>query len=99
MLPDSNPSNTQRSMPCSLVTTFGARSRYLAGTWWSNMSGGSMTWSSMLTRIMSSVRISWSLPEAVERECAFARDGPLLVVRQPLQRLGQLLGDPWELGV
>ena len=39
------------------MTTCGTRSRYLAGAWRSNMSGGSTTWSSMLTRIRSSTFI------------------------------------------
>ena len=43
------------STPLSSVTTIGASSLYLAGTWLRNMSGGSTTWSSMLTRIRSSM--------------------------------------------
>ena len=45
------------STPLSSVTTTGASGLYLAGTWLRNMSGGSTTWSSMLTRIRSSVCI------------------------------------------
>ena len=49
-----SPLNTHSSMPSSLRTTLGMASRHLAGTWFRNMSGGSIMWSSMLTRIMSS---------------------------------------------
>ncbi len=37
------PSNTQRLLPSSLVTSFGARSFHFAGTWLSHMSAGSQT--------------------------------------------------------
>src|SRR4051794_618287 len=50
------PWNTHSSTPVSgLRTTFGTWSFHLSGTWFTNMSGGSMKWSSMLTRIMSSI--------------------------------------------
>ena len=52
------PWNIHCSTPLSSATTFGASSAYFAGTWRSNMSGGSTTWSSMLTRIMSSIRMA-----------------------------------------
>src|SRR5271163_1529744 len=48
-----SPWKTQRSMPSS-CTTLGASSSHFFGTWFSYMSGGSIMWSSMLTRIMSS---------------------------------------------
>src|SRR4051794_33724867 len=51
------PSNTQTSLPSGLRMFFGALSRHFAGTWLSNMFGGSTTWSSTLTRIMSSTRM------------------------------------------
>src|SRR4051794_4924442 len=50
-----SPWKTHSSMPASLRTTLGAWSRHLAGTWLSYMVGGSIMWSSMLTRIMSSI--------------------------------------------
>ena len=50
-----SPWNTHSSVPSSLRTTLGAWSRHFAGTWFSNMSGGSTMWSSMLTRIISSI--------------------------------------------
>ena len=46
------------STPWSFVTTLGASSLYFSGTCRSNMSRGSITWSSMLTRIMSSIRMA-----------------------------------------
>src|ERR1700733_12794156 len=48
-----SPWKTQRSMPSSW-TTLGASSSHFFGTLFSYMSGGSIMWSSMLTRIMSS---------------------------------------------
>src|SRR3954454_4144838 len=54
MEPISWPSNCHFSLPSAPITMCGNRSRYLAGPWRSNMSGGSTTWSSMLTRIRSS---------------------------------------------
>ncbi len=48
-----SPWKTQRSMPSS-CTTLGASSSHFFGTWFSYMLGGSIMWSSMLTRIMSS---------------------------------------------
>src|SRR5580704_6490534 len=48
-----SPWKTQRSMPSS-CTTLGASSSHFFGTWCSYMLGGSIMWSSMLTRIMSS---------------------------------------------
>ena len=48
------PSNVQTSSPRSLWTIFGAWSLYFSGRWPSNMSGGSTTWSSTLTRMRSS---------------------------------------------
>ena len=58
------PWNTHSSTPCSLRTTLGTSSRHLAGTWFSYMSGGSMKWSSMLTRIMSSICMKCSSSSA-----------------------------------
>ena len=49
------PSNTQASVPSGLVTTLGTSSLYRSGMCPSNMSGGSTTWSSTETRIMSSI--------------------------------------------
>src|SRR5262245_43065325 len=49
------PWNHHSSTPLSLRTTFGISSSHFAGTWFSYMSGGSTMWSSMLTRIMSSI--------------------------------------------
>ena len=45
------------SVPSSWCTTCGAMSWYFAGRWRSNTSGGSTTWSSTLTMIMSSICI------------------------------------------
>jgi hypothetical protein len=42
------------STPSAFLITFGTRSWYFAGTWLANRSGGSIMWSSMLTRIISS---------------------------------------------
>src|SRR5262245_45382215 len=49
------PWNTHSSTPASLRTTWGTLSFHFSGTWLSYMSGGSTMWSSMLTRIMSSI--------------------------------------------
>ena len=49
------PGTPTRRCPASLRTTFGTWSSHFAGTWFSYMSGGSIMWSSMLTRIMSSI--------------------------------------------
>src|ERR1700691_2361930 len=57
-----SPWKTQRSMPSSW-TTFGASSSHLFGTWFSYMLGGSIMWSSMLTRIMSSRFMVCSCPD------------------------------------
>ncbi len=48
-----SPWKTHWSTPSSW-TTCGASLSHRFGTWFSNMSGGSIMWSSMLTRIMSS---------------------------------------------
>src|SRR4051794_14498870 len=48
-----SPWNTHSSTPSALRTTLGTSSANFAGTWFLNMSGGSIMWSSMLTRIMS----------------------------------------------
>ena len=50
-----SPWNVHSSTPCSLRTIFGAWSSHFAGRWFLYMSGGSTMWSSMLTRIMSSI--------------------------------------------
>ena len=55
------PWNSHSSTPRSLRTTFGTASFHFAGTWFSYMSGGSTMWSSMLTRIMSSICMATSL--------------------------------------
>src|SRR4051794_40438651 len=52
--PVGRPRYIQRSTPCSSVTTRGTSSACLAATRPANMSGGSTTWSSMLTRRRSS---------------------------------------------
>src|SRR6478609_1748916 len=57
MFGSSWPSYNQTSLPLAFWMTLGARSLYLAGRWLANMSGGSTTWSSTDTRIMSSVRM------------------------------------------
>ena len=49
-----SPWKTHWSMPSS-CTTLGASSAHFFGTWFSYMCGGSIMWSSMLTRIMSSM--------------------------------------------
>ena len=49
------PWNSHSSVPSAPRTTLGTWSAHLAGTWPSYMSGGSIMWSSMLTRIMSSI--------------------------------------------
>jgi hypothetical protein len=67
------PSNTQTSDPSALWTSFGARLFHCAGTWRSHMSGGSQTWSSTLTRIMSSICM---IPSSVARWLA-GRDAAL----------------------
>src|SRR5436305_5048297 len=54
MLGISLPSYTQTSVPSARLTLLGAMSFHLSGKWFSNMSGGSTTWSSTLTRIRSS---------------------------------------------
>ena len=56
-----SPWNTHRSIPSSL-TTLGASSSHFLGTWFSYMCGGSIMWSSMLTRIMSSMFMGCSSP-------------------------------------
>src|SRR3954454_23711554 len=48
-----SPWKTHSSTPSALRTTLGTWSAHFAGTWFLNMSGGSIMWSSMLTRIMS----------------------------------------------
>src|SRR4029077_3328424 len=50
--------NFHASVPSSRCSMWGATSRYFAGRWCSNTSGGSTTWSSTLTRMRSSVRIA-----------------------------------------
>src|ERR1700712_656270 len=47
------PSNSQYSLPSSASLTRGAWSFHFAGMWASHIVGGSTTWSSTLTRIMS----------------------------------------------
>ena len=49
------PSNSQTSLPSVLRSRRGALSFHFSGRWLSNMSGGSQTWSSTLTRIISSI--------------------------------------------
>src|SRR2546423_14372187 len=66
MFGTSNSRNCHTSVPSSLWMTLGARSRYLAGRWRSNRSGGSTTWSSTLTMIMSSVFMRFSVPSGRE---------------------------------
>ena len=67
------PWNTHSSTPWSLRTTLGTSSANLAGTWFLYMSGGSIMWSSMLTRTMSSMRMGNSLRAGslgIPRHCA-----------------------------
>ena len=72
MFPSSAPSYNQALVPSARVTNCGAKSTYLAGSRPSNTLGGSTTWSSTLTRIMSSASITHPLPfapgDAVEYE-------------------------------
>src|SRR3954464_5870112 len=88
------PSNTHTSLPSGLRMFFGALSRHFAGTWLSNMSGGSTTWSSTLTRIMSSTRIGAPRQPFVHTDASDDRrvDG---VWKASSQRLtnGRLIGD------
>ena len=53
-----SPWKCHSSTPSALRTTRGISSFHLSGTWFSNRSGGSIMWSSMLTRIMSSICMS-----------------------------------------
>src|SRR5256714_7890691 len=66
MFGTSNSRNCHTSVPSSLWMTLGATSRYLAGRWRSNRSGGSTTWSSTPTMIMSSVFMRFSVPSGRE---------------------------------
>jgi hypothetical protein len=50
-----DPWKCHSSTPLAFLTTFGTASCHFAGTWFLYMSGGSIMWSSMLTRIMSSI--------------------------------------------
>src|SRR6202044_2604878 len=59
-----SPWKTQRSMPSS-CTTLGASSSHFFGTWFSYMLGGSIMWSSILTRIMSSRFMVCSSPDGI----------------------------------
>src|SRR5574338_258908 len=68
------PSNTQTSLPSGLWTSRGARSFHFAGTWRSHMSGGSHTWSSTLTRIMSFICMAGSF--RVPRTARSRRSAP-----------------------
>src|SRR5262249_18228354 len=60
-------SYTQTSMP-SRCTFFGANSIHLSGRWPSKRSGGSTTWSSTLTRIMSSALMGTPLSAKQDRQ-------------------------------
>src|SRR5581483_7799797 len=68
MFGSSWPRNDKTSVPSSFVTTRGASSAYFAGRWPSHMPGGSTTWSSTETRIMSSSCMG--VPLVVEAEDA-----------------------------
>src|SRR5215207_4812022 len=85
------PSNNHFSLPSSPITTCGTRSRYFDGEWRSNMSGGSTTWSSMLTRIRSSTCMA-VLPRsaACPHRIALPQEGPARRLRrlQPEERGG-----------
>ena len=61
-------------MPSSW-TTLGASSSHFFGTWFSYMSGGSIMWSSMLTRIMSSRFMGCSSPDGAVRPDHDVRTG------------------------
>ena len=64
------PPKCHSSTPVSgLRLTLGTSSIHLAGTWFLNMSGGSIMWSSMLTRIMSFISMPmascWADPTGI----------------------------------
>ena len=61
-------SKNQASEPSFLVRSRGALSFHFAGTWRSNMSGGSHTWSSTETRIMSFICMEASRRSAPQPE-------------------------------
>src|SRR5690242_16465811 len=81
-----SPWNTHSSMPWSLRTTFGMSSSHFFGTWFLYMSGGSMKWSSMLTRIMSSICMG------VPPVC------PALPSRVPVPASRRVSGTAWGTG-
>src|SRR5437870_3706389 len=91
MLGTSLPSYTHTSVPSGFLTLLGARSFHLAGTWWSHMSGGSTTWSSTLTRIMSSRRIPGPPSRAADANVRLA-PGSLWLTR-PGERRTRLRGE------
>src|SRR5579875_2387051 len=104
------PWKTHWSIPSGVRTILGAWSRYLAGRCRSYMSGGSIEWSSMLTRIMSSMRMGSSLlllvlppaassADPVEGDGALGGDHALLLEAEAVEGLAQLLGHAGELGV
>src|SRR5215472_12172187 len=68
------PSNTQTSLPSCLWTSRGARSFHFASRWRSHMSGGSQTWSSTLTRIMSFICMATPPSAARQPEDALRDD-------------------------
>src|SRR6185312_4421768 len=61
-----SPWNSHWSIPSS-CTTLGAASAHLFGTWFSYMCGGSIMWSSIDTRIMSSIFIAGPPPSSSRR--------------------------------
>src|SRR5262249_2286548 len=69
-----SPWNTHSSAPASLRTTLGASAAHFAGTWFLNMFGGSIMWSSMLTRIMSSIRMGGGSSRHAERVRSMRRE-------------------------
>src|SRR5580704_10509151 len=81
------PSNIQTSWPSGFLTLFGAWSRHFSGTWLSNMFGGSTTWSSTLTRIMSSTFMP--LPFGPDAGLLALTLRPLGPLRNPLYVFGE----------
>src|SRR5437660_925013 len=90
--------NTHRSVPSGMCSIRGAMSLYFAGTWFSKRSGGSTTWSSTLTRIMSSMRMARSLRPCPARAhpapgAAWAARASFRPVQRPVCIVGVGLSD------
>src|SRR5436190_9080126 len=74
MVGSSLPRNDHTSVPSAFVTSLGTSSAYFAGRRSSHMPGGSTTWSSTETRIMSSICIACPLVLQVEDADGVAGD-------------------------